>query len=113
MLSYWPNIIWNSSPLKAAAQARLSLHLSKCHIVGKSHVAAMYAAFSQKYQGKSGPVTNAFDGTNLSFLPHFRALVFFLLAEHHWKFRFKELIIRHSYSVNSEIFVRTLFRETS
>ena len=62
-----------------------------------------YASFSQKYQGISGPVTNAFDGTNLSFVPHCRVLVFFLLTEHHWKFRFKELIIRHSYTFLNEL----------
>ena len=34
LLSYWLNIIWNFYPLKEAVQARLSLHMSKCNIVG-------------------------------------------------------------------------------
>ena len=29
-----PNIIWSLYPWKEAAEARLSLHLTKCHIVG-------------------------------------------------------------------------------
>ena len=33
VLSYWPNFIWSFYAWKEAAQARLSLHLSKCHIV--------------------------------------------------------------------------------
>ena len=33
-LSYWPNIIWSFLSKKEAARARLSLHLSKYHIVG-------------------------------------------------------------------------------
>ena len=35
VLSYWQNIIYSFLALKEAAQACLSLHLSKCHIVGK------------------------------------------------------------------------------
>ena len=34
MLNYWPYIILSFKALKKAAQARLSLLLSKCHIVG-------------------------------------------------------------------------------
>ena len=34
LLSYWPNIIWTFYAQKEGAQACLSLHLSKCHIVG-------------------------------------------------------------------------------
>ena len=33
-LSYWPNIIWSLWAQKEASQARLSLDLSKWHIVG-------------------------------------------------------------------------------
>ena len=34
VLSYWTNIFWSFQVWKEAAQALLSLHLSKCHIVG-------------------------------------------------------------------------------
>ena len=34
LLSYWLNIILSSLDIKEAAQACLSLHMSKCHIVG-------------------------------------------------------------------------------
>ena len=34
LLGYWPNIIWSFYVQKQAAQARLSLRMSKCHIVG-------------------------------------------------------------------------------
>ena len=34
VLSYWSNIFWSLYALKEAAEARLSLHMSKCHIVG-------------------------------------------------------------------------------
>ena len=34
LLSFWLNIIWTFYAWKEAAQAGLSLHLSKCHIVG-------------------------------------------------------------------------------
>ena len=34
VLIYWFNIIWSFYAKKVAAHARLSVHLSKCHIVG-------------------------------------------------------------------------------
>ena len=34
VLSYWLNILWSFYAYKEAAQALLSLHFSKCHIVG-------------------------------------------------------------------------------
>ena len=34
LLGYWPNTIWSLLALKEAAQAGLSLHLSKCEIDG-------------------------------------------------------------------------------
>ena len=34
LLSYWLKIIWSVYAQKGAVQARVSLHLSKCHIVG-------------------------------------------------------------------------------
>ena len=37
VLSYWLSIVWSFSAKIEAAQARLRLHLSKCHIVG-NHV---------------------------------------------------------------------------
>ena len=50
MVSYWPCIIWSFQAKKEAAQAHLSLHLSKCHIVGNlmsrliclTHVLSIY-----------------------------------------------------------------------
>ena len=34
LLSYWLNTLWSFLAWKEAAEARLNLHMSKCHIVG-------------------------------------------------------------------------------
>ena len=62
-----------------------------CRMYGKpsytSENKLRYDSLSQKYQGTSGQVLSAL------------ILVFFLLAEHHWKCILKEPIISHSYGV--------------
>ena len=51
LLSYWLNTIWSFYASKEAAQARLSLHMSKCHIVGNHMPPLIYylqhSSFSQ------------------------------------------------------------------
>ena len=44
LLSYWPNTIWSFQAWKEAAQARLSLHLSKCHNVGNHMSRLIYVS---------------------------------------------------------------------
>ena len=51
-----------------------------------------YHSLSQKYQGTSVQVLIAFNG-----IPPFKALVFLLLAEYHFKHILKEPTIRNSY----------------
>ena len=47
LLSYWPNNTWSFLALQAAAQARLCLLMSKCHIVG-NHVSRLNNAYSEQ-----------------------------------------------------------------
>ena len=44
LLSYWLNIIWSFKAYEETAQTRLSLHLSKCHIVG-NHMSMLICAW--------------------------------------------------------------------
>ena len=46
VLSYWLNTIWSFKAYKEAAQARLNLHLSKCHMVGNRMLRLKYVFHS-------------------------------------------------------------------
>ena len=61
LLSYWLNTVWSFQAEKEAAEARLSLHLSKFHIVG-NHMSRL-KFFLQKDS------ENAVGGANVQQLP--------------------------------------------
>ena len=54
LLSYCPNIIWIVLAKKGVAQARQSLHLSKCHFVG-NHVSRLILSLIFQCLTSNGP----------------------------------------------------------